>query len=105
MKVHFDAEDVPISMVSAATPEELVAICEKKAKIGDKESQRVLSQLTGKMVKSGKLDMEYEGDIKDFMRSPKIINEFDSEEVKRQKENFNNKLKNNRCKWSNINDY
>ena len=97
--------DLPISMMTAETPEELVAICENNAKMGDKERQRILSQLTSKMIKPNKLDMQYEGNIKDFMRSPKIINEFDSEEVKRQKENFNNKLKNNRVNWTNINDY
>jgi hypothetical protein len=97
--------DLPIEMISAETPEELIAIANKKAQQGDKDSQHVLSQFTKKLVKGKGIDMEFEGDIRDFLRQEPIIRENDSNEVKFAKQAKIDRLKRNRTNWRELNDY
>jgi len=98
--------DLPISMITASSAEDLIQIASEKARQGDKDSQQVLSKLTRKIIHNPKpIDMEFQGSIKDFMRNEKKINFGDSEEVRGKKEVFNNNLRKNRSNWSDKNEY
>ncbi len=93
--------NIDINWLSAESPEALIHIATERAKKGDTESQKVLNKLTRKLVKHG-FEFEFQGNTKDFLRSPKHINDMDSEETKRLKQEFNSKLAANRCQWKEI---
>jgi len=63
-------------------------------------AKKLLGKLSKKVLESKKnCEYELQSPIKDVFKEYKIINEFDSEEKKRQKETFNNKLKKSRSNW------
>jgi hypothetical protein len=102
-----EGSDVPVEWVKAnSIPELINTITELSHKAENKEEyQRILSRMTKKLIHNSKpLDMTFTGSNTDFIKTPKIIGEFDSNELREKKEAYNNRLRMNRCQnWKNTN--
>lgn len=94
---------IELSWLKADTPEQLINIVNKRAKAGDKESQAVLNKLTRKVAKQT-FDWSYDGSPKQMLKHDLIINEFDSAELKAQKQLHNERLMANRVAWHTTQD-
>jgi len=97
-------EETPLELqwMEFPTQEALINEVNRRAKKGDVEALKVRAQLTKKMLKAGKLDMEYQGSLRSLMTSPKNISENDSDADKRKKIIFNEKLKRDRTNWKSL---
>jgi hypothetical protein len=102
-RISIEGSYVPFDFVRGKTENEVIqkiellanSECDNKA-----DYQRLMSKLTKKVIQSSKpLDMTFMGSSKEFIKSPKPINEFDSVEVKAQKNAYSDKLRANRTNW------
>jgi hypothetical protein len=102
-KIDFDGSEIPSEWLKANSVPELLNAIEKLSHVAEnkEEYKQIMSRLTKKVIR-GKIDMEFHGSSKDFMRTAKIINENDSDEIKSRKEIFNARLRANRQNWKNL---
>jgi hypothetical protein len=94
--------DIEPSWIKGKNAEDAIAQTEQLAKIGNVGCQRILSKLCKRALKSG-IDIEFEGESRLLLKHDLPISEFDSTEVKQQKQAYNQKLRENRLKWRNLN--
>jgi hypothetical protein len=91
--------DTDLGWIKASSEEELIAIAQSRAKKGDRESQEFLKEISKRVVKNGRLDIEFSGNIRDFSRSLLPTSEFMNSEEKERRDRINSYLKKNRVNW------
>ena len=97
--------DLDPSWVKGKNEAEVIAVTEDLAKQGNLQANAIIQKLTRKILHSDKaLSIEFHGDSKLFMKSPKPIPEFCSAEDKARLESYNSMLKTNRQKWKNLSE-
>ncbi len=104
LKIDIEGSDIDPSWVKGSNVGEVIEkvnILSKQA-ANKNEYKRIQSKLLKKMISGNKpLDMTFLGSSKDFLRSELPIRELDSEEIRQQKIDYNNRLKANRTNWRN----
>ena len=102
--ISLDGSYIPSDMIFGKTPtdvlEKIETLAKSQAENAD-EYKKILSKVAKKALTSDKsLSLTFKGDNRLFLRTPKKIGEFDSQEIKEIKEKYNEKLRQNRTNWS-----
>ena len=104
LKVEVDGSFVEPSWVKGDSAEEVISKVEHLSQVADNKAdyQKIMSKLARKMLHGKPISIQFEGSLKDMVKSPKTIGEFDDEETKELKRAFNERLRANRTKWRRI---
>lgn len=100
-----EGSDIDPLWIKGSTVEKVINLVNKCAReANNKETfQRIQGRLLKKTITGSKpLSIEFQGSNKDFLRSPMPINEFDSKEIREQKEKRNERLRENRTNWREV---
>jgi hypothetical protein len=95
----WEDSDVPTEWVKGNSALDVLNKVEQLSKIAENkdEYKKILGKLAKKSLTGNKaLDMTFTGSNVDFVRMPKLIGEWDSDELKAHKQKYNEKLRKNR---------
>ena len=103
-RIVVDGSYIEPSWVNGDSPEEVISKVEHLSRVADNKAdyQKIMSKLARKMLHGKPISIQFEGSLKDMVKSPKAIGEFDDEETKELKRAFNERLRANRTKWRQI---
>ena len=98
-----DSEGLPVSMLEAESPQELIQILNSRK---DPDAKLALNKLNTKVVKSGKgINWEFNGRLLDLVKGDIPINENDADNVKISKAQKNAKTRKSRTSWRDLNEF
>jgi hypothetical protein len=105
-KITTEGSYIEPSWVKGRTHEEIIEKVQHLAKVAENKEdfKKIESKLLKKAINGKGLNMEFYGDSRLFLKSPRHIPEFSSEAQREQIEMFNAKLRENRLKWRNLED-
>jgi hypothetical protein len=104
-RVHFPIDiansDIDPSWIKGKDEADVINQTEQLAKMGNTGCRKILNILGKRVLKSG-IDIEFQGESRLLLKHDLPISEFDSESVKLTKQAYNQKLRENRLKWHNL---
>jgi hypothetical protein len=97
-----DASTIPLEWVHGKSDIEVLAITKDLADKGNVDAKKAIRTITRRSFKDG-LNMEFRGSIVDFSRPELPVNDSMSIEEQERRKRRNSFLRENRCRWVDLN--